>query len=314
MLLTAALSATLPQATALSTTTTTTTTTTTIPNRSPVRVVTSPLFTNHRAPPGRKHPECPERVTLATERLRSGADMAGCIDWASPAAEVDEAAREAALEAVLRVHDENYVYYLEALGQGGGGGLDADTYVAPLSFEIALLAQSAWMDATDYTIASGRPAFALVRPPGHHALRDRGMGFCLFNFCTVAAVRALDDPDNGVERVAMLDWDVHHGNGVADLVRDDPRIRYASLHEAGNFPSTPSMVSGAADDRGAHDNLLHIPMERGCEWSTFERLLRDEALPWLREFKPDLVVVSAGYDALELDPLARQNLQVGWDG
>ena len=278
-------------------------------SQTPVRVVTSDLFSSHKPPLGRKHPECPERVTLAIERLKTGSDTKDCVDFATPRAEEDDAAREATLEAVLKVHDENYVFYLEALSEGGGGGLDADTYVAPLSFDIALLAQSAWLDATAHTIATGRPSFALCRPPGHHALRDRGMGFCLFNFCTVAAVHALDDPESGVERVAMLDWDVHHGNGVAALVREDPRIRYVSLHEAANFPSTPGSVSGAADDHGSFGNLLHLPMASESSWPQYEVLLREKALPWLQEFKPDLVIVSAGFDALDLDPLARQTLE-----
>ena len=129
------------------------------------------------------------------------------------------------------------------------------------------------------------------------------MGFCLFNFAVVAAEHAFET--YGVKRIAMLDWDVHHGNGVAALVDGDERIRYASLHEEGNFPNT-----GRADDRGSKgaQNLLHVPMEPGSGWEEYEVALEETVLPWLSEFDADLVIVSAGYDALALDPLANMML------
>ena len=252
-----------------------------------------------------RHPECPERLELTTKRLEEL--PAGIIDWAIPSAEPSNEgaleARKAALNAVLRLHDGVYVDYVERVCREGGGGLDGDTYVAPPSYELALLAQSAWLDAVDYTFKTSRPSFALVRPPGHHALKARGMGFCSFNFVACAATYALEK--YGLNRVAILDWDVHHGNGVAALVDPDSRIRYCSLHEDGNFPNTGKETETG---KAGHSNLLHIPMQVGSGWAEYENALRVKALPWLDEFEPDLVFVSAGYDGLSLDPLARQEL------
>jgi len=197
----------------------------------PVRVITSKLFSSHKPPPNVPHPECPERVELTVELLKE-IDPEGRIStFVTPSAEPSKVgakeARAAALDAVLRVHDEMYVGYVEEVCMGGGGGLDGDTYLAPLSYEIALLAQSAWLDGVDHALATGRPAFALVRPPGHHALRARGMGFCSFNFCAAAAQHAL--LQSGVERIAILDWCATKREGPRGVVRRGLPDRRACL-------------------------------------------------------------------------------------
>ncbi|CAN0388880.1 unnamed protein product [Ascophyllum nodosum] len=158
------------------------------------------------------------------------------------------------------------------------------------------------MDAAESAALRGRPAFALARPPGHHATSVVAMGFCLVCFAAVAAFHALETL--GCRRVAILDFDVHHGNGVAAIVKGDDRIRYSSIHQGGIFPGT-----GGAEDTGPLGNLKHLPFFGvGERWETYEARF-EESLEWLREFEPDLLIVSAGYDALEADELATASLQ-----
>jgi acetoin utilization deacetylase AcuC-like enzyme len=179
----------------------------------------------------------------------------------------------------------------------GGGYLDADTPVSPRTFEVAQLAVSAWLDGVDSVLQTGAPGFVLSRPPGHHALSDRGMGFCIFANAAIAAFYALEHPD--VSRVAILDWDVHHGNGTQAIVETHPAIAYCSLHESPQYPGT-----GAADERGFHQNVLNVPLRPGSTIADYQAAFAQVVIPFLKTFQPDLLIVSAGYDANQADPLA----------
>jgi acetoin utilization deacetylase AcuC-like enzyme len=180
--------------------------------------------------------------------------------------------------------------------------LDADTPVSPQSYDIALLAVSAWLDGVDCVLASNEPAFVLARPPGHHAVRERGMGFCLFGNAAIAAYYALERP--GIQRVAIVDWDVHHGNGTEALVENNPQIAYCSLHQFPGYPGT-----GAAGDCGAYNNVLNLPMPPESSIKDYQPAFEARLMPFLREFQPDFLIVSAGYDANQADPLASIALQ-----
>jgi acetoin utilization deacetylase AcuC-like enzyme len=181
-----------------------------------VRLVYSDAFLAHRAPGRGGHPERPERLEVIVAALRKDRRLDGLLDWAEPTpVDVGSARRRLVLDLVREVHtSEDYLRELEALSTGGGGLIDEDTYVAAGSYEVALLAVSAWLDAVDHALADGGggPAWALARPPGHHATRVTGMGFCLLSNAAIAAHYALRQP--AVSRVGIIDFDVHHGNGT----------------------------------------------------------------------------------------------------
>jgi acetoin utilization deacetylase AcuC-like enzyme len=183
----------------------------------------------------------------------------------------------------------------------GGGALDADTPVSAQSYEVALLAVNAWLDGVDRVLSSGEPAFVLARPPGHHATPETGMGFCLLSNAAIAAIYALQQ---GAKRVAILDWDVHHGNGTQMIVAQQPQIYYCSLHEFPHYPGT-----GRADEHGALHNLLNIPMSAGSTFQDYRAVFESQVIPFLQRAQPDLLIVSAGYDANAADPLSNMALQ-----
>jgi acetoin utilization deacetylase AcuC-like enzyme len=180
--------------------------------------------------------------------------------------------------------------------------LDEDTVLSKDSYAVSLLAVSAWLDGLEMVLSSGEPAFVLARPPGHHAQRAQGQGFCIFNNEAIAATAALDEPD--VHRVAILDWDVHHGNGTQTLVQDNPHVAYCSLHQSPLFPGT-----GTPTEHGRYNNVLNLIVFPGSTLADYEPLLEYKVLPFLTSFRPDLLIVSAGYDAIAADPLADICLQ-----
>jgi acetoin utilization deacetylase AcuC-like enzyme len=151
-------------------------------------------------------------------------------------------------------------------------------------------------------LATGKPAFVLARPPGHHAESDTGMGFCLFSNAAIAALYALQQP--GINRVAILDWDVHHGNGTQAIVETHPQIAYCSLHQYPCYPGT-----GHYTERGFHNNVLNLPFPPGSDIGIYQPVFETKVVPFLSNFQPDLLIVSAGYDANADDPLASINLQ-----
>ncbi|GAB4280654.1 MAG: histone deacetylase [Oscillatoriaceae cyanobacterium] len=260
-----------------------------------VPVIYSDEFLEHQT--GRSHPERPERLTAIVQALQ-GAPWASKIQWQEPTP-VEE--REV-MPMVQAVHTHRHIIEVEEIAMKGGGGLDMDTPVSSRSYEVALLAVSAWLDGVDRVLATSGPAFVLARPPGHHAMSDRGMGFCLFSNAAIAATYALEKPE--INRVAILDWDVHHGNGTQAIVEDNPCIAYCSLHQYPCYPGT-----GRSSEQGSWSNVLNIPMPPDSDGAAYKEEFTKQVIPFLTNFQPDLLIVSAGYDANAADPLARINLQ-----
>jgi acetoin utilization deacetylase AcuC-like enzyme len=220
------------------------------------------------------------------------------IDWQTPT----PVQQRDLMPWVERVHHPQYVQALREFANRGGGRIDADTTVSPRSFEVAMLAVSAWMDGVDAVLAMDNPAFVLSRPPGHHAEPEQGMGFCLLSNAAIAAYYGLDQA--GIERVAILDWDVHHGNGTQTIVEQHPKLAYCSTHQSPCYPGT-----GSAQEQGAHRNILNLPMKRGSTIADYKPAFEQKIIPFLQDFQPDLLIVSAGYDANAVDPLAGMELE-----
>ncbi|MBD2598552.1 histone deacetylase [Nostoc spongiaeforme FACHB-130] len=258
-------------------------------------VIYSDEFLNHKT--GNYHPENPERLIAIVTALKE-ATFAEKIAWREPTPVAD---KPSLMSLLLQAHSPAYVRKLGEIAASGGGYLDGDTPVSANSYDVALLAVSAWLDGVDVVLTTENPAFVLARPPGHHAESDAGMGFCLFSNAAIAAFYALEQPD--VERVAILDWDVHHGNGTQAIVEDQPQIAYCSLHQYPCYPGT-----GKASERGYHNNVLNVPLPPGSDITAYRPLLESKIFPFLQNFQPDLLIVSAGYDANAADPLASMNL------
>ncbi len=258
-------------------------------------VIYSDEFLEHKT--GSSHPECPERLSAIVEALKA-APWTDQIEWHLPTL----VENRPLMPLLQQVHSQNHIKTLQHISQSGGGQLDADTPVSPRSYNVALLAVNAWLDGVDQVLETGNPAFVLARPPGHHAESDRGMGFCLFSNAAIAAYYALEQP--GVSRVAIFDWDVHHGNGTQALTENHPQIAYCSMHQSPCYPGT-----GKASEHGAHNNVLNLPMPSGSTIADYQPLIEQKIVPFLMQFQPDLLIVSAGYDANADDPLAGIDLQ-----
>ncbi|NEQ95825.1 MAG: histone deacetylase [Cyanothece sp. SIO2G6] len=262
---------------------------------------------------GSYHPECPGRLTAIKTHLENQ-PWSDQLVWRSPTPITQQSASEAGdrlQTAIAAAHPPEHVGLIRRLAEKGGGHVDGDTPVSARSYDVAQLAVSAWLDGVDTVLHSQRPAFALVRPPGHHATATRAMGFCLFSNAAIAALYALRQPN--VNCVAILDWDVHHGNGTQAIVENNPQIRYCSLHEFPHYPGT-----GSRTERGEHDNVLNIPMSSGSTLEEYDVAFRQEVIPFLQgdgamlprqADRPDLLIISAGYDATKADPLAHISLQ-----
>jgi len=254
-----------------------------------VHVVWHPRFLDHDPGPG--HPESRERLRWLLEALRAG-PLADRIVWHEA-----QPAPDGALE---RVHAPDYLARLRDLAARGGGRLDADTVMSTGSYQAAVHAAGAALEAARLAL-EGQPAFAAVRPPGHHALADRAMGFCLINNVVVAARTALEEW--GLQRVLIVDWDVHHGNGTQDLVEQDPRIRYVSLHQWPLYPGT-----GHEAERGV-GNVFNVPRPPGLPRERYVEDLDQAVAAATAGWTPDLVLISAGFDAMAGDPLAGFTLE-----
>ncbi len=254
-------------------------------------LIASERFAEHQTPPG--HPESPERA-----RVLDGV----ANEWRRLRGEV-VAPRAATEEQLARVHDPAYLRRVAATA-GRAFAFDPDTYTSPESSEVALLAAGAAIDAVERVMGGEHQrAFALVRPPGHHAERDRAMGFCIYNNVAVAAAHARAE---GAGRVAIVDYDVHHGNGTQHIFETDPSVLYVSTHQYPYYPGT-----GAADEIGRGEGTgftVNLPLEVGAVDQDYRCVFAEVVLPILRQFKPDLILVSAGFDAHERDPLAGMRL------
>jgi acetoin utilization deacetylase AcuC-like enzyme len=258
-------------------------------------VVYSDDFLKHET--GYLHPECPERLKAIVRALKA-APWHDQLNWQLP---TPISVRDV-LPYIQQQHSPEYIEQVRQIARQGGGMLEADTPVSPQSYDIALLAVSAWLDGVDCVLANNEPAFVLARPPGHHAVREWGMGFCIFGNAAIAAYYALENP--GIERVAIVDWDVHHGNGTEALVETNPQIAYCSLHQ---FPAYPG--TGAAAACGYYNNVLNLPLPPESTMKDYELAFEGKIMPFLGDFSPDLLIVSAGYDANQADPLASIALQ-----
>jgi acetoin utilization deacetylase AcuC-like enzyme len=248
-------------------------------------VLTHPACLLHD--PGPNHPEKPARLEVVLEGLRENFDD---LIWRE--------APLAKLGDLQRVHDADYIHEVLDADFEGYRRLDADTVMVPASRAAALRAAGAGVAAVD-AVMNGETdtAFCAVRPPGHHATGNAAMGFCLFNSIAVAAAYALEQ--HGLERVAIVDFDVHHGNGTQAIFWEDARVAYFSTHQSGIYP----LHSGMPNERGA-GNIHNVLLQPGSGSFRFRNVWADEMLPLLDDFKPQLLLISAGFDAHMRDPLA----------
>lgn len=251
-----------------------------------------PACLTHVTPPG--HPERVDRLH-AVQAALSGPAFAGLDRRIAPAADPAE---------IARCHPQDYIDRIRAaIPDQGSHQLDEDTHVSPGSWNAALGALGQALGALD-AVMTGQAAnaFAAVRPPGHHAETAMTMGFCLFGTVAIAAKRALDH--YGLSRVAVVDFDVHHGNGTQDLLWDEGRALFVSSHQ---FPLWPG--TGKADETGAQGSILNVPLAPGSDGVAFRAAYEAQVFPRLEAFAPELVIVSAGFDAHADDPLAQLNLR-----
>ncbi len=236
------------------------------------------------------HPEQPARIT-AIERELARRDWLGFERVQSSAVD---------LEVLTQVHPQAYIEAIERAAASGGGYLDADTVLSPGSYQAARHAAGGAVQLVELLLdGKADVVFSAHRPPGHHATRDQAMGFCLFNNVAVAATFALGR--RGLDRVMVLDWDVHHGNGTNDIFHSSDQVLFISIHQWPFYPGTgPATDVGSGDGRGYTVNL---PVPRGAGDAVFRSLVDHVVGPLAREFKPQLVLISAGYDAHQEDPL-----------
>lgn len=252
-------------------------------------IVTSDMYRNHDTG---AHPENAGRLETIMAYLAADGLLEGRLVLAP---------YRAPRAAVTRVHDPDYVDALERFCAAGGGMLEPSTIVGAESFDVALLAAGGAMRAVDAVLTGeATRVFALVRPPGHHATAETGMGFCLFNNVAIAAQHAR--ARYGLARVAVVDWDVHHGNGTNDIFSADPHVLFVSVHQ---YPLYP--MSGLATERGAgagEGYTLNIPLRMRSRDTDYLRVFDELIGPLVRTYRPDLLFISAGYDASQDDPLA----------
>jgi acetoin utilization deacetylase AcuC-like enzyme len=258
-----------------------------------IAYVLDDVFASHRAPA--EHPERPERIVAVRDALRASG---------LPERGVALPLREATEAEIGRVHTASYVADLTRDVPGKSGWIDPDTYFCPQTWVAVLSAAGAAVDLTCAVLDGQHPrGLALVRPPGHHAEADRAMGFCLVNNVAVAAAAARDA---GAARVAVLDWDVHHGNGTQHIFYEDPTVMYLSCHQWPFYPGT-----GAPHEIGAGPGIgtnVNVGLPAGSGDADYAAAFDQVFIPAIRDFRPELILVSAGFDAHVSDPLASMNL------
>jgi acetoin utilization deacetylase AcuC-like enzyme len=259
----------------------------------PLAILSSARFGDHLTPPG--HPERVERHAVMQVIAAEFRESGGSVIEPRPASR----------EELARVHDDAYITFLRETA-GRAIALDPDTFTSPETYDIACLAAGAGVAAVDHVLAGGpgMRALVLVRPPGHHAERNRAMGFCFFNNIAVAAAHARS---RGLSRVAIVDYDVHHGNGTQWSFYSDPSVLFVSSHQYPYYPGT-----GAAHEVGSDAGTgftVNLPLAAGATDADYERAYDGVAWPILRTFKPQLILISAGFDAYKDDPLAGMRLE-----
>ena len=249
-----------------------------------------PVFLEHHVPPG--HPERPDRLRALNAALEHE-NFGALVRREAPMASED---------AVTLAHPESFLFeVMRMMPEEGMRQIEADTHASPESLKAALTGIGGAMAGVD-DVFSGKAdnVFVASRPPGHHAERDKVMGFCLFNNAAIAARHA--QKVHGVERVAIVDFDVHHGNGTQDIFQADPSVLYCSTHQMPLYPGT-----GAKNETGV-GNIVNAPLNPDDGSNAFREAVRSRVLPALDNFRPDLVIISAGFDAHHRDPLAQINL------
>jgi acetoin utilization deacetylase AcuC-like enzyme len=260
-----------------------------------VGYVYDPVYLEHDTG---KHPESASRLVAIMHHLERTDNWQKLISIKP---------RVATIEEVSLVHTKHYISEVMALANKGGGQLDPDTVVSPDSYKVALYAAGGTIQATDAVMdGSINSGFALVRPPGHHATTGRGMGFCLFNNVAVAVAYVLHKYN--LERVVIVDFDVHHGNGTQDVFYINPGVLYISTHQSPYYPGT-----GRVDEIGygeAKGTTVNIPLPIGCGDEEYNKVFEQIIVPLIRRFKPKFIIVSAGYDGHWSDGLAGMNLTI----
>ena len=252
-------------------------------------LVSSKRFADHLTPVG--HPERPERAEVLTAVATAFAARGGVVLEPRSATDAD----------LERVHTREHIDLVVAT-RGKATMIDEDTFTSPETEHIARLAAGAVLTGIDHVLdgPAGSKALVLVRPPGHHAEADRAMGFCFYNNVAVGAAYARS---RGCARVAIVDYDVHHGNGTQWIFYEDPTVLFVSSQQYPFYPGT-----GAASEKGRGEGLgftLNVPLDAGAQDAEIERIYAEQVMPALRQFKPDLLIISAGFDAHELDPLGQ---------
>ena len=254
-------------------------------------LISHPSCLEHTTPPG--HPERVERYEVLTEAL-AATEFAPLQRVEAPLCQDAD---------ILLAHPQSHLAAMRAASPiSGFRSLDADTHMSPGSLEAAMRGVGGNIAAVDLVLSGkAKNAFVAMRPPGHHAEKTTAMGFCLFGNVAIAAKHALER--HGLTRVAIVDFDVHHGNGTQDLVWDDERIFFASTHQMPLYPG-----SGSPDERGAHNNVLNVPLDAGTGGQVFRQKMRNLVLPAVADFQPEMIFISAGFDAHRDDPLANLEL------
>jgi acetoin utilization deacetylase AcuC-like enzyme len=245
---------------------------------------------------GWNHPEHVGRLRAVTRALRNSPDLFDTVDHVE--------GRHATVEELAIAHDPEYIASIERLAASGGGALDNDTVVSAGSWDAATAGAGCVLDAVDRSMSGANlRSFCAVRPPGHHALFNRGMGFCVFGNVGIAAHYAR--VKHNAERILIVDWDVHHGNGTQALVENEPDIHFVSMHQWPWYPGT-----GAADDRGPHRSVWNVPMPPALSPRDYIDALERAIDSATAGFVPDLIFISAGFDCLAGDPLGGFTIEI----
>jgi acetoin utilization deacetylase AcuC-like enzyme len=259
----------------------------------PLGLVHDPIFQQHD--PGDYHPESPKRLAVLERAL---------ANWPGYKQAQRIPLRKAKDEELARVHQKSHISRI-ASTEGRSMALDMDTHTSPGSYDAALKAAGTLIDLCDAALdGKVTHGMAFVRPPGHHATPVRAMGFCLFNNVAVAAAHLIQA--RGLERILIVDWDVHHGNGTEDAFYMDPKVLYFSTHQAPFYPGTGPV--NAAGREAGEGFTINVPLSSGHDDSDYIRIFEDLLAPVARQFKPQFILISAGFDAHREDPLGGEGL------